>query len=101
MVAGPTVTPLATAPAVVLGLFNLRGEIVPLFDTAALLGVGHRHAGRFAAVVHTAHGPAALAATGFPQRADLGHRRPSELRGTPAPTGWISAWPCCSTSRCC
>ena len=40
VVAAPPITMLATAPPVVLGLFNLRGQIVPLFDTAALLGIG-------------------------------------------------------------
>ena len=41
VVAAPTVTRLVTAPSVVLGLFNLRGQIVALLDTAALLGNGH------------------------------------------------------------
>jgi len=37
----------------------------------------------FAAVLHTAHGPAALASTGFPQRAELGPPTgSSELAGT-------------------
>ena len=38
VVAAPTLTRLVTAPSIVLGLFNLRGEIVALLDTAALLG---------------------------------------------------------------
>ena len=40
VVAAPRVTRLVTASSVALGLFNLRGEIVPLLDVAALLGVG-------------------------------------------------------------
>ena len=36
VVADPPITTLATAPPLVFGLFNLRGQIVPLFDTAAL-----------------------------------------------------------------
>ena len=47
VVASPEVALLVTAPPFVLGLFNLRGQIVPLFDTAALLGVGVDAAGRF------------------------------------------------------
>jgi purine-binding chemotaxis protein CheW len=79
----PAVTQLVTAPALVLGLINLRGEIVPLLDTAALVGVGAAGTVAFAAVMHTPHGPAALAVTGFPQRAELGAPcGPSELPGT-------------------
>ena len=83
VLAAPTITPLATAPAAVLGLINLRGEIVPLLDTAALLGT--RRAGPivFAVVVNTPHGLGALAVTGFPQRADLNASvTPSQLPGT-------------------
>jgi len=78
-----SVTPLVTAPAVVLGLVNLRGEIVPLLDTAALLGVGTVPAPAFAAVLYTPYGPVGLAATGFPERAALdAPTGPSELPGT-------------------
>jgi len=54
VVAFPLLTRVPTAPAALLGLFNLRGEIVPLFDTAALLDAG-RMAGvaSFAVVVLT------------------------------------------------
>jgi purine-binding chemotaxis protein CheW len=83
VVAAPTVTPLATAPAAVLGLFNLRGQIVPLLETAALLGIGTVEASAYAVVVNSAHGPVGLAASGFPQQtvldASIG---PSELPGT-------------------
>lgn len=72
VLAAPVVTGLVTAPAFVLGLINLRGEIVPLLDSAALLGLGALGDTSFAAVIHTPHGPAALAVTGFPQRAELG-----------------------------
>ena len=83
MLAGPTVTPLVTAPPVILGLINLRGEIVPLLDTAALLGLGTISSVGFAVVVNTPHGPAALAVTGFPQRAELTDTVGlCELRGT-------------------
>jgi len=83
ILAAPAVAQLVTAPASVLGLVNVRGEIVPLLDTAALLGVGTVGNAPFAAVLHTAHGPAALASTGFPQRAELGPPTgSSELPGT-------------------
>ncbi|MEV6872999.1 chemotaxis protein CheW [Amycolatopsis sp. NPDC051128] len=79
----PSVTPLVTAPALVLGLFNLRGEIVPLLDTAALLGVGRVGAAAFTAVLRCPLGPAGLAATDFPQRAELDSPiGPSDLYGT-------------------
>jgi purine-binding chemotaxis protein CheW len=83
ILAAPAVAQLVTAPASVLGLVNVRGEIVPLLDTAALLGVGTVGAALFAAVLHTEQGPAALAATGFPERAELGSPTgSSELPGT-------------------
>ncbi|HEY4330975.1 MAG TPA: chemotaxis protein CheW [Ilumatobacteraceae bacterium] len=79
----PIPTRLPTAPALLLGLFNLRGEVVPLFDTAALLGVGHSAVGAAVIVVTTASGPAGLVASGIPTVMELGEAmRPSELRGT-------------------
>jgi purine-binding chemotaxis protein CheW len=71
VVAAPLVVPLPTAPPSVLGVLNLRGEIVPLFDTAALLGVGAFSDHPFVAVVETALGPAGLNATAVPEAAML------------------------------
>jgi purine-binding chemotaxis protein CheW len=71
VVAAPSLTPLATAPPVVMGLFNLRGQIVPLLDTAALLGLGRVGTAAFAVVVTGPQGLAALAATGLPRRRTL------------------------------
>ena len=51
VVASPEIQPLPTAPATVVGVFNLRGEIVPVFDTAMLLGLGRGEGGRGFAVV--------------------------------------------------
>jgi chemotaxis signal transduction protein len=83
VVAAPTLTPLATAPPVVIGLFNLRGQIVPVLDTAALLGLGRVETVAFAVVVNSAHGLAALATTGVPQRQMLDTPAgPSDLPGT-------------------
>jgi chemotaxis signal transduction protein len=65
--AEPRPTRLPGAQPGVLGVINLRGEIVPVMDTAALLGLDVTAALSFAAVVHTADGPAALTATGMPE----------------------------------
>jgi purine-binding chemotaxis protein CheW len=75
-----TLTPLATAPPKVLGLFNLRGEIVPLLDSASLLGVGRTGSVMFAVVLQTALGPVGLSAEAFPRRSFLDEPiGPSEL----------------------
>jgi purine-binding chemotaxis protein CheW len=80
VVLAPPLTPLVTAPSMVLGLFNLRGEIVPLLDTATLLGVGRTGDVAFAVVLHTGHGPAGLSATASPRRALLDdYLGPTEL----------------------
>lgn len=71
VVASPLLTSVPTGPAALLGLFNLRGEIVPLFDTAALLDVGRVGVGSFAVVVLSDLGPAGLAATAAPEAAEL------------------------------
>jgi len=83
VVASPRPTPLPTAPAMLLGVFNLRGEIVPLFDTAALLNVGRVSTLDYAAVLNTAHGAAGLVATAIPEVVILDeHVGPSELAAT-------------------
>ncbi|MDX6309455.1 MAG: purine-binding chemotaxis protein CheW [Nocardioidaceae bacterium] len=79
----PKLTRLVTAPAMVLGLFNLRGEIVPLMDTASLLGVGHMESVAFAVVLETLRGPVGLSASAFPEQATLDEPvGPSELAGS-------------------
>ena len=85
VVAAPGLAAVPTAPAPVLGLFNLRGEIVPLFDTAALLGLGAMPSNPFAVVVESSLGPAGLAASGVPEAARLaGARTEAETPGTMA-----------------
>ena len=74
VVASPRPTPLPTGPATLLGVFNLRGEIVPFFDTAALLELGHIARLDYGAVVKTALGPAGLVTTAIPQVTILGDR---------------------------
>ena len=81
--AAPFLCSLPISPATVVGLFNLRGEIVPLFDTAALIGLGRLSAWPFAAVVRTSLGPAGLGATELPEFTTLGEQiGPSESPGT-------------------
>lgn len=83
VVPGGSITRLVTAHPVVLGLINLRGEIVPLLDTAAVLGVGAVSAPTFAAVLYTEHGLVGLAATACPERVFLEQPTgPSELTGS-------------------
>jgi CheW-like domain len=83
VVAAPPLTLLVTAPSQVLGLFNLRGEIVPLLDTAALLGLGQMGTVAFAVVIRSPHGLAGLGATALPQRVLLeSPAGPSELPGS-------------------
>lgn len=83
VLAAPPTTALVTAPALVLGLFNLRGEIVPLLDTAAMLGIGRVDRASFAVVLRGSNGPIALAATAMPTRVSLdGAPSASMLAGT-------------------
>jgi purine-binding chemotaxis protein CheW len=83
VVTAPPLTALVTGPELVLGLFNLRGEIVPLLDTAALLGLSAVGTAEFAVVVRSQQGLAGLTATAFPRRALLGPPSgPSDLPGT-------------------
>jgi chemotaxis signal transduction protein len=83
VVSDPRPTRLPTAPAVLLGAFNLRGEVIPMFDTAALLGIGTVTGSPVAVVVNTAAGAAALVVSGLPRFVVLETEvRPSELHGT-------------------
>lgn len=74
VVAAPSLVPLPTAPPTVLGVFNLRGEIVPTFGVGRLLGVGDSVEHPFVVVVETALGPAGLAAHAVPELANLGEQ---------------------------
>lgn len=83
VVRSPRLTGLVTSPARVLGLFNLRGQIVPLLDTAAVLGTGTIEGIAFAVVVNWQQGPIGLAVSGFPHRVQLdAPTGPSDLPGT-------------------
>jgi purine-binding chemotaxis protein CheW len=87
VVAQPMLTAVPTGPDALVGLFNLRGEIVPLFDTAALLGIGRVGAGSFGTVVLTELGPAGLAVTGVPEAVEIGALAATEM---PAGVGTCS-----------
>jgi purine-binding chemotaxis protein CheW len=65
------IAPLPGMPPVVLGAINVHGEVLVLLDTALLLGEPPLDAPTHAAVVLTARGPAALAATAQPVTAVL------------------------------
>ena len=68
----PEIAPLPGSPPHLLGLFNLRGEVVPLFDTARLLGLGPGPAGDQLVVAESVGAPAGLIAHGRPWREELG-----------------------------
>jgi purine-binding chemotaxis protein CheW len=91
VVRAPRLTRIPTAPALVLGLFNLRGEIVPLLDTPALMGLSRLPGWSFVAVVRSSLGPAGLAATAFPEPADLGE--PVGASASPATAGTYAVPP--------
>jgi hypothetical protein len=67
----PAITPLPGAPPTVLGVLNVRGEVVPALDTAALVGLGGLDAVPYVAVLDTAAGPGALGLGGEPRTAVL------------------------------
>jgi purine-binding chemotaxis protein CheW len=71
VVAAPLPTPLPAVPVEVTGVFNLRGEMVPLFDLAVLLGLPPTRSAAYAVVVDTPAGPAGLAASALPEAVQL------------------------------
>lgn len=84
VVPAPSPTPLPGAPPAVAGVFNLRGDVLPLFDTALLLGLPHGEAADRIAIADAAGGPAGLIMHGRPDRVDLGDvageaRRPGAI----------------------
>jgi chemotaxis signal transduction protein len=68
----PPVTTIPMTPPTVQGVFNLRGEIVPLFDVAALLGTSEGGPTAYVTVVDLTSGPAGLGSTAVPEWAELG-----------------------------
>jgi purine-binding chemotaxis protein CheW len=78
----PGITGVPTAPASVLGLFNLRGEVMVVLDTGVLLGGDAGGDVEAVVVVDSPLGCAGLAATASTRTVELGEtigvsRRPS------------------------
>jgi purine-binding chemotaxis protein CheW len=67
----PLVTRVPLAPAGLLGVVNVRGEIVPLLDTAVLTGTGSLIEPPFAVLVSGDKDMVALAAEELPIAADF------------------------------
>jgi purine-binding chemotaxis protein CheW len=67
----PLVTRIPLSPAGLLGVVNVRGEVVPLLDTAVLTGTGTLNAPPFAVLVSSGDEMVALAAQELPIAADL------------------------------
>jgi chemotaxis signal transduction protein len=62
----PLVTRIPLSPAGLIGVVNVRGEIVPLLDTGVLTGTGGLHEPPFAVLVSGAEEMVALAAEELP-----------------------------------
>lgn len=67
----PFVTRIPLSPAGLLGIVNVRGEIVPLLDTAILTGTGSLSEPPFAVLVSDGDDMVALAAEELPIASDL------------------------------
>lgn len=79
----PRVTPLPTGPPGFRSLINVRGEVVPLLDTATLLSLGTMETVPYAVLVDSSRGVAGLGASGLPRFVTLaGPAEQSELAGT-------------------
>jgi chemotaxis signal transduction protein len=80
----PIVTRVPLPPQGLLGIVNVRGEIVPLLDTGMLTGTGSLTEPAFAVLVQGAEEMLAVAAEKLPTRADFEEpvgpgTRPGEL----------------------
>ena len=67
----PLVTRVPLSPASLLGVLNIRGEIVPFLDTGVLTGTGGLSDPHFALLVGDAKDLVALAAEELPIAADF------------------------------
>jgi purine-binding chemotaxis protein CheW len=67
----PVVTRIPLSPAGLLGVVNVRGEVIPLLDTAVLTGTGSLVEPPFAVLVSGGDDMVALAAEELPIAADL------------------------------
>jgi purine-binding chemotaxis protein CheW len=78
VLSSPRVTRLPVADDALLGLINVRGEIVPLFDLALLAGVAAKPSATFAILVTTSQGPAALGVEVRPESTELDEKLASD-----------------------
>jgi purine-binding chemotaxis protein CheW len=67
----PLVTRIPLSPVGLMGVVNVRGEIVPLLDTAVLTGTGSLEEPGFAVLVTSGEDMVALAAQELPIAADF------------------------------
>jgi purine-binding chemotaxis protein CheW len=67
----PLVTRIPLSPAALLGVVNVRGEVVPLLDTAVLTATGSLKAPPFAVLVSSGDEMVALGAEELPIAADF------------------------------
>ena len=85
VVRDPEVTLLPLAPVALLGVFNMRGEVVPLADTAALLGLEPLGRGPYVSVALHGRSLVGLVSEAAPETAQLGEQLgTSRLPGTAA-----------------
>jgi purine-binding chemotaxis protein CheW len=80
----PVVTPIPLSPTGLLGVLNVRGEIVPLLDTGVLTGTGSLNKSPYAVLVSGQKDMVALAAEELPIAANFDEpvgpgSRPGEL----------------------
>ena len=85
VVAAPETTPLPSAPAAVLGVCNVRGEIIPVFDSGTLLGIAPIASVGAVAILETALGPAGMAMSDIGESVELGE--PVASTETPGTAG--------------
>ena len=74
VIPSPEVTPLPGSGPVFLGVCNVRGDIVPILDTSALLGLGVGPTPSHAVIVQGPDGEAGLSTTSVPTFTRLGER---------------------------
>jgi purine-binding chemotaxis protein CheW len=84
----PLLTRIPLSPAALLGVVNLRGEIVPLLDTAVLTSTGSLNEPPFAVLVSAGEDLVALAAAELPTAADF--EEPVGPAGQPGELGVYS-----------
>jgi chemotaxis signal transduction protein len=72
VVESPAVTRVPHAPTSLLGLANVRGNVVPVADTGELMDVAPTGVAAYVAVIETAAGALGLTASQAPTSAELG-----------------------------